>query len=306
MGAWQGVAGGAIVVVAGIALHALLRVTGVAASTWAAVRRPATWLIGLPVFLVVLLLGVPFVYVQATSTAAPPPLRIEDLPGMQPSTTSSTAPATSTPLPTAALAAGAPVDSTPGPAATGATGATTIAAPTTTTVSVDGGWVVGPGSEARYGIDDTVMGSSSRVVGRTRQLTGSMQIVHQAVTAAKVIVDMRTVSCGCIHDSKYQQLLETSSYPYSQFELTSPIPLSQIPPQGVIVQIPVTGRFTIHGVTREVHFTLDAARRNSTIAINATIPVKLGDYNIQQPNAGPFGGIDNATIDLLIAFTPAR
>jgi hypothetical protein len=48
-----------------------------------------------------------------------------------------------------------------------------------------------------------------------------------------------------------------------------------------------------------------AARRNGVIAVNGTIPVRLSDYDVDQPNAGPFGGIDNADIELLIAFVPA-
>ena len=169
-----------------------------------------------------------------------------------------------------------------------------------------GAWVVGAGSEARYNIDDNVLGQSSKVVGRTTKVTGSMQIVDQTVTAVKAVVDMRSVSCGCVHDSKYQQLLETDKYPTSTFELTTPIALSSIPAEGVIVQVPVTGRFTIHGTTRTVHFTLSALRRAGLVAVNGLIPVQLADYGIDSPNAGAFGGLSDASVELLIAFRPAR
>ena len=178
-------------------------------------------------------------------------------------------------------------------------------APPTTTVTLDGGYRVGAGSEARYGIDDTVMGNRSRVVGRTQQVTGTMTIARQVVTAVRVVVDMRSVRCSCVHDQKYQELLDTQHYPTSQFDLTTPIPITSIPADGVVVRIPVTGQLTIHGRTRTQSFPLSAARRNGVIAVNGTIPVTLSDYDIDQPNAGPFGGIDNADIELLIAFVPA-
>jgi polyisoprenoid-binding protein YceI len=194
---------------------------------------------------------------------------------------------------TAPIAALAPVDTaTTAPA-------TTVAPPAR---SVDGQWVTGPGSQARYAIDDTVLGQTQRVVGSTDQLSGSMQITGNVVEAARVVVDMRTISCGCVHDGKYQDMLDTDRYPTSTFELTSPIPLSAIPADGEVVQVPVTGEFTIHGVTRSVRFTLDAVQRNGRIGVNAVVPVRLPDYQIENPDAGAFGGLSNAEIHLLIGF----
>ncbi len=302
MGAWEVGAGLAIAGVVVVGFVALVRVRALARSTGRALRRPSTWLLGLPALVAVLGLAVPWDYVQATETAPPPPLRIEDLPGMQTTTTTTVAGATVTtaPLPGAALAAGPS-----GTAPSTAVAASATSSPPTTAVTVDGTYRVGAGSIARYGIDDNVLGSSTRVVGSTDQVTGSMTIAGQTVRAAKVVVDMRSVRCGCVHDTKYNDLLDTQHYPTSQFVLSTPIPLGSIPADGVVVNIPVTGQFTIHGHTHTEHFALAAALRNRTVAINGTIPVKLSDYGISQPSAGPFGGIDNADIELLIAFVPS-
>jgi polyisoprenoid-binding protein YceI len=150
-----------------------------------------------------------------------------------------------------------------------------------------------------------VMGQTSKVVGRTNQVTGTMQVADQTVTAVQIVVDMRSVSCGCVHDSKYRDLMDTDQYPTSSFVLTTPIALASIPAEGVVVQVPVTGRFTIHGTTRTERFTLSALRRAGTIAVNAVVPVQLGDYGIESPNAGALGGLSNAAIELLVAFRPA-
>jgi polyisoprenoid-binding protein YceI len=167
---------------------------------------------------------------------------------------------------------------------------------------LDGGWKVGPRSQAGYSIDDTVMGQSTRVVGRTSDVTGTMALAGTTVTATHVVVNMQTVTCHCVHDVKYRQLLETDKYPTSTFDLTKPIVLPSIPAQGVVITVPVTGNFTIHGVTRSVNFTMKATRTGARVAVNGSVPVNLKDYNVQQPSAGSMGGIGDCDIDLLLAF----
>ena len=54
--------------------------------------------------------------------------------------------------------------------------------------------------------------------------------------------------------------------------------------------MPVTGRMTIHGVTRTIEVTLDAVQRNGRIGINGTIPVRLEDYQIENPLRGRLRG----------------
>jgi polyisoprenoid-binding protein YceI len=228
-------------------------------------------------------------------------MQISDLPQMRTTTTTVSGSATTTPASTT------PPAGTPATVSGTATTVTGVAAtvPPTPADTVDGAYRVGNGSEARYGINDNVLGNSSRVVGRTNQVTGTMTIAHQILTTAKVVVDMRSVRCNCVHDSKYNDLLDTQQYPTSQFVLTTPIPIASIPAEGMEVRIPVAGQLTIHGRTNTEHFTLTAARQGHFIAVHGDVPVELGKYGIQQPSAGPFGGIDNADIELLILWVPA-
>ncbi|HZQ84776.1 MAG TPA: YceI family protein, partial [Acidimicrobiales bacterium] len=183
----------------------------------------------------------------------------------------------------------------------GATKASTLARTTPVAGILTGTWTVGHGTQARYGVDDTVMGQTSRVVGATPDVTGSIQIHDLTVTATRIVVNMQTVTCNCAHDSKYRQMLEVDKYPTSQFDLTQPIVLPQIPPDGQVITVPVTGNFTIHGVTRSVSFTLQALRQAGRVAVNGTIPVKFEDYNIQNPN-NAFGSVSNCDIEFLVAF----
>jgi polyisoprenoid-binding protein YceI len=262
----------------------------------AATRRPTTWLVGVPAMLLVLLVGAPFLYVRSVATTPPKPLSFADL-AMAPATgapggdAAPSAAATTTSVAAAAVAA-----SRSASAHAAATRGAAVALP-----SVDGSWVVGHGSQARYHIDDTVMGQTSEVVGSTPDVSGTMKVAGSAVTAARVVVNMQTVTCNCVHDDKYHQMLETDMYPTSTFDLTHPILLAAIPAEGQVITVPVTGNFTIHGVSREVTFNLAALRQAGRIAINGKIPVQLEDYNIKSPS-NPVGSLSNCVIEFLVAF----
>jgi polyisoprenoid-binding protein YceI len=302
VGIWQVLGIVAVAAVAVSAGYLTFSGDGLAGDLRAALHRRITWLVGVPALAVVFLVGVPYVYLQAVTDPPPPPMTFADLPEMP--TTSTTAPPAATITTTTTTTVVTELAAVAGAPATPA-GPTTTVGTTTTLTAADrlaGAWRVGVGSQARYGIDDTVIGQTQRVVGSTDKVTGQMEVGGRRVTSAKVTVDMRSVRCGCVHDDKYQDLLDTDRYPTSTFELTTPIDLGDVPPEGQPVNRPVTGSLTIHGVTHTVTFTLRALRQSDRIAINGTIPIRLEDYNIERPDAGAFGGINNATIDLLIAF----
>lgn len=298
MWAWRGLAGLSILGVLGGAVHVLRSSPVAAAHVRAAMRRPLTWLVGVPALLAVLVVGGPYVYLQAITSTNPKALTFADL-GPTPATGGGAA--------TDAAATAGPADSTTtttapaAAAAKGAAQATTLAHTTPVAGILTGAWSVGHGTQARYGVDDTVMGQTSRVVGATPDVTGSMHIADLTVTAVKVVVNMQTVTCHCMHDSKYREMLEVDKYPTSQFDLAQPIELQQIPPDGQVISVPVNGTFTIHGVTRAVSFTLQALRQSGRIAVNGTIPVRFEDYNIQNPN-NAFGSVSNCDIEFLVAF----
>jgi polyisoprenoid-binding protein YceI len=299
MWAWRGLAGLSILGVLGGAVHVVRSNAAAAAHARAAVRRPLTWLIGVPALLAVLVVGGPFVYLQSITANNPKALTFADLAPNQATggggdAGALAAPADATTTTTAPAAAG-------GAAAKGTAPASTLAHTIPLAGILTGAWSIGHGTQARYGVDDTVMGQTSRVVGATPDVTGSMHITDLTVTAVKVVVNMQTVTCHCQHDTKYRQMLEVDRYPTSQFDLTQPIELSQIPPDGQIISVPVTGNFTIHGVTHAVSFSLQALRQAGRIAVNGAIPVKFEDYNIQNPN-NAFGSVSNCDIEFLVAF----
>ena len=304
MGLWPLAAGTTIGLVVCLALYLLCAHAGLSTSLRRALRRRTTWAVMAPAVAFGMVVGVPYAYIRSIRTNAPPPLTFADLGA--PSTTAPAAPAAAPETQTTeAPGAAAPTVGVVPAVATTAPPSAEAAAVEPTANEVEGAWAVGSGTQARYNIDDTVMGQTAQVVGSTSDVTGTMEIVGTTVTAANVTVNMQTVTCNCVHDQKYHEMLETDIYPTSNFALTVPIELGAIPAEGEIIEVPVTGNFTIHGVTREVTFTLAALRQDGRIAINGRIPVRLEDYDIENPDAGPFGGLSNCAIDLLVAFDRA-
>ena len=302
MGLWGLLGGMAIVVVVGLVLHTSRTNHALVADARLALRRPLTWIVGVPALAVTFLVGAPFLYLQTIGGPSAKPLTFADL-ALAPvagatTTIAAGAEGATTTSSTVTGSAAGPSAAKPGASATTAKGAAPVV------YDVAGPWAVGKGTQARYRVDDTVLGQTEEVVGTTPDVSGTLTIVENTVTAVKIVVNMQTVACNCQHDGKYHDMLDTDVYPTSTFELTKPITLPPSPPEGQVINVPVTGNFTIHGVTREVSFTLAALRQAGRIAVNGQIPVKFEDYNIENPS-GPFAGLDDCKIEFLVAFDRA-
>ncbi|MBV9662616.1 MAG: hypothetical protein JOZ37_01525, partial [Actinobacteria bacterium] len=156
MWAWRGLAGLFIFGVPAGAAYVLRTDVVARALTRAAIRRPITWLVGVPALVGVLVVGGPFVYLQSITSTNPKALTFADL-GPSPASGGGEA----------AAAADAPVVATSttvavagGPASTvpGTTRASTLANTQRVAGILTGTWKVGHNTQARYGVDDTVMG----------------------------------------------------------------------------------------------------------------------------------------------------
>jgi polyisoprenoid-binding protein YceI len=279
---------------------------GVTAKIRTGLRKPLTWIIGIPIIVAILAVGGPYIYLHTESSHNPKALSFSQLATSSTAATP-TATATGAPIaaPTAVASADAAASGTSLPAGAPVPAGAPMPAPAAATPaanSVAGSWTVGSGSQARYGVDDTVLGQTSRVVGSTSDVSGSLQVTGMTVTSAHIVVNMASVNCGCVHDVMYRQLLQTSSTPNATFDLTSPIDITAIPTPGQIISVPVTGNFTIHGITHSTSFTLDVTDINNRIAVKGSIPVSYGAYAINPPPSAGMGGLSNTTIDLLVAF----
>lgn len=193
-------------------------------------RRPRTWLIGVPIVMLLALVGGPFVYINFIKGDAAERLTLDE-----------------------AAAATQTEDATD---ATDATDGT-----------IEGSWVVTDGSEAGYRVDEVLLGQETEAVGRTSDVTGQLLITGTTIESASFEVDLTTVtSDDDRRDNQFRnRIMDTASHPTATFELTEPIDLSSVPADLEEVTVTATGELTLRGVTNEVAFELTARRNGDTI-----------------------------------------
>lgn len=127
---------------------------------------------------------------------------------------------------------------------------------------------------------------STTAVGRTGEVTGTVEIDGTTVTAAELEVDMTTITTNeSRRDDKVQQALETGEFPTATFSLTEPIDLGEDAASGEPVRVTATGDLTIHGVTRQVEIPLEAQLEGDTIVVVGSVEIAFSDYGVEVPSA---------------------
>jgi polyisoprenoid-binding protein YceI len=232
-------------------------------------RRKSTYLIGVPVIVILAVVVAPFVYIHFIEGPAPKKFALTK--------------------PTAG-------------ASTGSTAASGRA-----TVSVDGAWKITAGSQAGYRVKETLFGQSNTAAGRTTSVKGTLTINATTVPAADFTVDLTTVkSDQARRDAQFQgRIMDTATFPTATFKLTKPIALTNVPPNLTPVKATATGDLTLHGKTKSVTFELQAQRNGDKIEVSGSIPVTFTDYGIDNPSGGPATTEDHGELEFHLFFTRA-
>ena len=231
-------------------------------------RRRRSWLRWVLVgaaAVVVLAVGVPFVYIHFIEGPAPAPLGLG-----------------------ATASSGATV---PGQAA-----ADTLAGTWAVTTGSRAGYRV---NEVLAGQNNVAVGRTSSVAGhltlsRTAVTAGAFT-VHMATIR----------SDRSQRDAQFDgRIMDVATYPTGTFTLTRPISLAPVPAAGVIKTYTATGKLTLHGHTRQVTFRLKAERTASRIEVSGSIPVTFADYGIGNPSFGSFVTTQNhGILEFLMDFS---
>jgi polyisoprenoid-binding protein YceI len=169
-----------------------------------------------------------------------------------------------------------------------------------------GTWHVAAGSQAGYRVNEVLLGQKNTAVGRTSHIAGSLVIKGSAVTAASFRVPMATIhSDQSQRDVQFDgRIMDVASFPVGSFRLTSPISLVPVPAVMRLRNYIATGRLMLHGHSRQVTFSVQAARVGSEIKISGSIPVKFADYGIGNPSFGSFVATDNhGVLEFLLGFS---
>ena len=124
-------------------------------------------------------------------------------------------------------------------------------------------------------------------VGRTPKVTGTMTIDGTTIPKATFEVDMTTLTSD--DDRRDGQMrtqgIETSKFPKATFTLTQPISLGSIPADGEKITVNAVGDLTLHGVTKQVTFPLEAQRTGDVIAVVGQLEIPFSDYSISKPTS---------------------
>lgn len=158
---------------------------------------------------------------------------------------------------------------------------------------------------AGFRINEELAGFGAKtVVGRTPDVSGSMELVGAQVIGGSFTVDMTTlVTDDPGRTSALKSTaggLETNNFPTAVFELTQPIDLGEIPAEGAPVEVQAVGNLTVHGVTRPVTIPLTAEVQAGLIIVFGNLEgMLLSDYDIPTPSALVVVSVeDNATLEL--------
>lgn len=230
-------------------------------------RRKSTYLVGIPLLILLAVVGGPFVYINFIRDDAPERLSLDDV-----STTSAPS-----------------GDTTPVPA------------------TVDGTWTIADDSLVGYRVDEILFGQTAEAVGRTAAVEGSLTIAGTTVTDASFTVDMTTVqSDESNRDRQFHgRIMDTNQFPTAEFTLTEPLELDEIPEDGREVTVDATGDLTLRGTTKSVTFPVTATRTGDRIAVNATIPISFPEWGIPNPSGGPASVGDDGELEVLLVLNRA-
>jgi len=147
---------------------------------------------------------------------------------------------------------------------------------------------------------------ANTAVGRTPDVSGSMTVEGNQVTAVDVDVDLTTLqSDSGQRDAAIRgRGLQSDQFPTASFKLTEPLTLPDA--AGDSITATATGELTLHGVTRPVTVEVQADVSGSTAAVVGQAPIVLSDYGIEAPTGFSVLSIDdNGTFEFQIFFTKA-
>ena len=190
--------------------------------------------------------------------------------------------------------------------------ATPIAAtsPTVTpaaTASLTGSWTVTTGSLAGYRINELFVGQSSKhqAVARTSTVSGGLTVSGDS-TGYQVSSLTFTADLTSLHsvdtvagrdvtqrDGVVNRQLDVQQFPTATFTATSTLVPGGITSQAVDVS--VTGKLTIHGVTKDVTIKAKAQLVGGKAEIAGSTSISMTDYGVSPPQM-PFVTVDSTLL----------
>lgn len=164
-----------------------------------------------------------------------------------------------------------------------------------------------PVSFAGYRVVEVLAGGvdESTAVGRTAEVTGSIELSATQLVAATVVVEMATLRTDDSHrDSHARQELHTSEFPLAVFTLVEPLDLPEGVSEGEKFSGSAVGDLTIKGVTNRAVFDLEAQLVGDTIVAVGSTGVVFADFGVATPTSRAVISVeDHGIMEFQLFFT---
>jgi len=196
-------------------------------------------------------------------------------------------------------------------------GATSSGSPPATSTGVTGNWTVIAGSVAGYRVKELFVGQTSKhdAVARTSTLSGGLTASGDssgyqvsAITFTAVLTGLTSVDSVAgrdvtQRDSFVSRQMDLQQFPDAIFTASSASVAGTVASQPADTS--VSGKLTIHGVTKDVTATLKAQLIGGKIEIAGSVPIVMTDFGVSPPSV-PFTTVDSqVTIEFDIFLSKA-
>ena len=170
----------------------------------------------------------------------------------------------------------------------------------TTSSGPDGTWTVKSGNTQNfvgYRVTEKLFAnvSDTEATGRTDNVDATMTINGTTVSDVTVTADLRDLtSDNNFRDGRIRsEGLESDKFPQAKFVLSEPITLSAVPAAGETVKAEAKGKFTLHGVTKDVTLSLEGRWDGKQVQVVGSMPIAFSDYGITAPTAPAVASVDD-------------
>ena len=187
------------------------------------------------------------------------------------------------------------------PAAEGIEGTWTV---DTTTGTFD--YDSATGSFVGFRIDEELVGIGGvQAVGRTGDVTGTLDITGDDLAAASFTAEMATITTNdSRRDNATIRALDVGTHPSASFVLGAPVLLGAGAANGDTVTATATGEFTLVGETRPVEVNIEARLVEGTIVVVGSFEIAFADYGVTVPSAPIVVSVaDTGTVEFQLLFT---
>ena len=142
-------------------------------------------------------------------------------------------------------------------------------------------------------------------VGRTADVSGSIELTDTALVAATVEVTMATLQTdNGSRDGQVRRALNTNEFPLATFTLVEPVELPAGTTDEGSFSGPAEGDLTIKGVTNRAVFDLEAQLVGDAIVVVGSSEVTFADYGVRAPSAPIVVSVeDHGIMEFQLLFT---